>query len=116
MINSIRVKNSNLFIESVISFHFVNLFSDIAPWLFFKRCDILPITRHCLKLGLETQEHETRDPETRDPETRDPGTRDSGTPDPGPLRLGTLGLGTCYPGTWDPDTQDPGNGTLGPCD
>ena len=106
MINSIRDKNSNLFIESVISFHFVNLFSDIVPWLFFKRCDILPITRHCLKLGLET----------REPEMRDPETRHSGTPDPGPLRLGTLGLGTCYPGTWDPDTQDPGNGTLGSCD
>ena len=35
VINSIRDKNSNFFIESAISFHFVNLFSDTAAWLFF---------------------------------------------------------------------------------
>ena len=85
MINSIRDKNSNLFIELVISFHFVNLFSDIAPWLFFKRCDILPITRPCLKLGLETREPEARDPETRDPETWD---------------LLPWHLGPLHPGPW----------------
>ena len=34
VINSTRDKNSNFFNESVISFHFVNLFSDSASWLY----------------------------------------------------------------------------------
>ena len=36
VIISVRDKNSNFFIESVISFHFVNPFSDTASWLFFQ--------------------------------------------------------------------------------